>query len=206
VPARFDVNKLARKDGRWSRLAAAAVVGALAIGAAGGWFGRGALEGAMPARSVTAEALDAHKLYVVEVRHPVEVPGSESVHLGQWLTRRLGYPVRAPDLDAAGLKLVGGRLLPSYISGPPSGFFMYEGATGERFTVYCRRAAMPQMALRYRADGPVGSFMWAEANVAFVVSGPADQARLKKVAEQVYEQLDPRQQSGGLPRRLSDAR
>lgn len=206
VPARFDVNKLARVGARWSRLAAAAVVGALAVGAAGGWFGRGAWEGATPPRSVSAEALDAHKLYVVEVRHPVEVPGSESVHLGQWLTRRLGYAVHAPDLDAAGLKLVGGRLLPSYDSGPPSGFFMYEGANGERFTVYCRRAAMPQSALRYRTAGAVGSFMWVEGNVAFVVSGPADQARLKKVAESVYEQLDPRQQTGSLPRILSDAR
>jgi len=207
VPARFDVNTLARSGARWSRLAAAAVVGALALGAAGGWFGRGAWAGAAPARSVTAEALDAHKLYVVEVRHPVEVPGSESAHLGQWLTRRLGYAVRAPDLDAAGLKLVGGRLLPSYNSGPPSGFFMYEATTGERFTLYVRRAAMPQMSLRYRAAGAVGSFVWAEGNIAFVVSGPADQARLKKVAEQVYEQLDPgRQQTGALPRMLSDAR
>jgi len=206
VPARFDVSRLARSGRRWSRLAAAAVFAALLAGAAAGWFGRGAFEGAMPARSVTAEALDAYKLYVVEVRHPVEVPGSESVHLGQWLTRRLGYALRAPDLDATGLKLVGGRLLPSYNSGPPSAFFMYEGPTGERFTVYSRRATMPQMALRYRDAGSIGSVMWVENQIAFVVSGPADQARLKKVAEAVYEQVDTREQTGELPRRLSDAR
>ncbi|HMK80966.1 MAG TPA: anti-sigma factor [Xanthobacteraceae bacterium] len=205
VPARFDVNRLARSDWRWSRLAAAAVL-ALVAGAAAGWFGRGAFDGATPARSVTAEALDAYKLYVVEVRHPVEVPGSESVHLGQWLTRRLGYSVQAPVLDAAGLKLIGGRLLPSYNSGPPSAFFMYEGPTGERFTVYSRRATMPQMALRYRDAGSIGSVMWVENQIAFVVNGPADQERLKKVAEAIYEQIDTRQQTGWLPRLLSDAR
>jgi anti-sigma factor RsiW len=206
VPARFDLDRLARSGRRWSRFAAAAVLAALIVGATAGWFGRGLWEGAAPTRNVAAEALDAHRLYVVEVRHPVEVPGSESVHLGQWLTRRVGYPLRAPDLDAAGLKLVGGRLLPSPSAGPAAAFFMYEGATGERFTIYCRRAMAPASALRYRAAGTVGSFIWVEDDVAFVVSGPPDQARLKKVAEAVYEQLDPRQQSGALPRMLSDAR
>ena len=43
---------------------------------------------------------------------PVEVPGSERAHLQQWLTKRCGWDVRAPELDATGLKLVGGRLLP----------------------------------------------------------------------------------------------
>ena len=30
----------------------------------------------------------------------------------QWLSKRLGYELRVPDLQAIGLKLVGGRLLP----------------------------------------------------------------------------------------------
>ncbi len=75
---------------------------------------------------------------MVEVRHPVEVPGSERAHLQQWLTKRCGWIVRAPELDATGLKLVGGRLLP----GPdgPASFLMYESASGERFTLYAARA------------------------------------------------------------------
>jgi anti-sigma factor RsiW len=206
VPARFDLDTLARAGRRWSRLAAAAVLAALMVGGAAGWFGRGFWEGASPTRNVTADALDAYRLYVVEVRHPVEVPGEESVHLGQWLTRRLGYTLRAPDLGSAGLKLVGGRLLPSPASGPGAAFFMYEAASGERFTIYCRRAAAPPSALRYRAAGTIGSFVWVEDDVAFVVSGPADPSRLKKVAESVYEQLDTRQRTSELPRRLSDAR
>jgi anti-sigma factor RsiW len=205
VPRRFALDRLARVGRKWSRLAAAAVFAALMVGSAGGWFGRGAWDGAGPARNVTAEAVDAHRLYVVEVRHPVEVPGSEATHLGQWLSRRVGYPLHAPDLDAAGLKLVGGRLLPSPAAGPAAAFFMYEGATGERFTVYCRRAVAPQSALRYRAAGLVGSIVWIEDDVAFVVSGPPDQARLKKVAEAVYEQIDTRQQTGALMRALAQA-
>lgn len=201
VPKRFDLDALARSGRNWSRLAAAAIILAFVFGGGAGWLGRGVWDGAAPAQGVTAEAVDAHRLYVVEVRHPVEVPGTDSVHLGQWLSRRIGYTLRAPDLDAAGLKLIGGRLLPSP-SGPAAAFFMYEGTSGERFTIYCRRAKAPESALRYRAAGVVGSVSWVEDDVAFVVSGPSDRARLQKVAEAVYEQIEPRQPTG----RVSDAR
>ena len=98
------------------------------------------------------DALDAHRLYVVEVRHPVEVPGSERTHLQQWLTKRCGWDVRAPELAATGLKLVGGRLLP----GPtgPASFLMYESASGERFTVYTAQAPTTETTqMRYAAAG-----------------------------------------------------
>jgi hypothetical protein len=39
-----------------------------------------------------------------------------------------------------------------------------------------------------------------------VVSGPADRARLQKVAETVYEQIETRQQTGTLLRELLDGR
>ena len=205
VPPRFDLERLTRAERKWSRLAAAVALLAFLVGGTTGWFGRGAWEGSAPAGAVTAEALDAHKLYVVEVRHPVEVPGTESDHLSQWLSRRVGYPVRPPDLGATGLNLVGGRLLPS-LSGPAAAFFMYEASSGERFTIYCRRAKAPESALRYRATGAVGSFSWVGDDIAFVVTGPADRARLQKVAEAVYEQVESRQQTGMIPRALSDAR
>ena len=195
VPPRFDLDRLARPERRWTRIVAAAALLAFLIGGGAGWFGRGAFEGTPAASTVTAEAFDAHQLYVVEVRHPVEVPGSEAVHLGQWLSRRVGYALSAPDLEPMGLKLVGGRLLPS-LTGAGAAFFMYEGASGERFTIYCRRARGPESALRYSATGLVGSFFWVEGDVGYVVSGPADRARLQKVAEAAYGQFDGRARTG----------
>src|SRR6266511_3479107 len=47
-----------------------------------------------------------------------------------------GWVVRAPEL--AGLKLVGGRLLPG--SAGPASFMMYESASGERFTIYTAKS------------------------------------------------------------------
>ena len=57
------------------------------------------------------DALAAHRLYIGEVRHPIEVRAAEA-HLLPWLSRRLGTTVRAPDLTAFDLTLLGGRLLP----------------------------------------------------------------------------------------------
>ena len=199
VPPRFDLAKLARGDRRWSRLAAAAALLAFVVGSAAGWFGRDVWEGAGPARAVTTEAFEAHRLYIAEVRHPIEVKAGES-HLNRWLSRRVGYEMPTPNLDAFGLKLLGGRLLPGN-AGRPALLYMYEGPTGERFTLYSRRDQAPQSALRYRAAGPVGSVFWAEDEAAYVVSGPADRARLQKVAESVYEQIENRpQQTGAVTR------
>ena len=132
----------ARSPRRWS---------AFIAGGGVGWLAHGVAAAPSAFQSFTVDALDAHRLYVVEVRHPVEVPGSERAHLQQWLTKRCGWDVRAPELAATGLKLVGGRLLP----GPtgPASFLMYEGASGERFTVYTAKAQAEATQMRYAAHG-----------------------------------------------------
>jgi anti-sigma factor RsiW len=197
VPERFDLDRLIAGARPWSRLAAAAVVAALLIGGAAGWIGRGAWEGAPIAKTVTADALDAHRLYVVEVRHPVEVPGADEAHLVQWLSKRVGHEVLAPNLESLNLKLVGGRLLP----GPKgaAAFFMYESPTGERFTLYCARSSAAQTALRYRAAGKIGAVYWIDGALTYVVSGPSDRDRLQKVAESAYAQIDKDAARSGLP-------
>lgn len=188
VPPRLDVGRLSRVDRRWSLLAVAAVVAAFVLGGVAGWFGRETWAGGMSGMRVfTTDAIDAHKLYVVEVRHPVEVAGTEQAHLVQWLSKRLGYDVRAPDLGPIGLKLIGGRLLPG-ASGAGAALLMYEGPSGERFTIYCARSGAPETALRYQVAGSVAAFYWVDDNKGYVVSGPADRDRLLKVAQSVYDQ------------------
>ena len=188
VPPRLDLGRLARRERRWPFIAVEAVVAAFVLGGVAGWFGRETLAGGTAGmRILTADAIDAHKLYVVEVRHPVEVAGSEQAHLVQWLSKRLGYDVRAPDLGPIGLKLVGGRLLPG-ASGAGAALLMYEGPSGERFTIYCARSQSPETALRYQVAGSVAAFYWVDDNRGFVVAGPADRDRLLKVAQSVYDQ------------------
>jgi anti-sigma factor RsiW len=194
VPARLALERLDRLDrGRrgWRAYAAAAVLAAFLIGGAAGWVARAAwAPAANPFQALTADALEAYRLYVVEVRHPVEVPGSEEAHLVQWLSKRVGYELRCPNLEKIGLKLVGGRLLPG-----PAGaaaFFMYETASGERFTLYSARSNTPETALRYNAAGRVAAVAWVDNKVAYVISGEANRDRLQTVAKAAYDQLETR--------------
>src|SRR5262249_58595408 len=87
-----------------------------------------------------------------------------------------------------GIKFVGGRLLPG--PGGADAFYMYEGAPGERFTIYCAKASAPPAACRYTTGERAAAFYWADGKVAYVVSGPADRERLEKVAKTAYEQME----------------
>jgi anti-sigma factor RsiW len=194
VPARLALTRLAPR--RWPRIAAIVLLG-FAVGAATGWFGHGAWE-ARPARAVTTEAIDAHRLYIAEQRHPIEVRAGES-HLVTWLSRRVGTSLPAPDLEPQGLRLLGGRLLPG-TSGQAAALYMYEGTGGERFTIYSRRAKAPVTALRYQDAGPVGSFFWVANETAYVVTGPAERSRLQRVAEAAHDQFERRMTRTGALR------
>jgi anti-sigma factor RsiW len=188
VPKRLEIERLVRQPRQWMYGAVAASLLAFVAGGGVGWLAHGAVASPSAFQSFTVDALDAHRLYVVEVRHPVEVPGSERTHLQQWLTKRCGWDVRAPELDATGLKLVGGRLLP----GPtgPASFLMYESTSGERFTVYTARSQAEATQMRYATQDSNGALFWAERGVGYVVSGGSDRERLTQVARLVYDQTE----------------
>lgn len=193
VPDRFRLERIGQITGgsrRWIGIAAAAAVSAFLIGGAAGWMARGASAAApSPLESFASDALAAHKLYVAEVRHPIEVTAAET-HLMPWLSRRLGTTLRAPDFTAFGLKLLGGRLLPGAAS--PAALFMYEGSSGERYTIYCGRSSAPQTALRYTVTGDTAAFQWVESQYGYVVSGPANRDWLQRIAQTAYEQMESR--------------
>jgi anti-sigma factor RsiW len=192
IPARLAIDRLSRPPQRWIISAIAATLSAFLIGGGAGWLARGASTAPSAFAEFTGDALGAHRLYVVEVRHPVEVEGSERAHLQQWLSKRVGYDVKAPELDGTGLKLVGGRLLP----GPqaPAAFLMYESASGERFTLFTSRAKTDATQMRYASRNADGALFWADNGVGYVLSGPTDKDRLNQVARLVYDQTE---KSGG---------
>jgi anti-sigma factor RsiW len=187
IPKRLELERLMRRPRRWIAGAMAASLLAFVAGGAAGWVAHGATATPSAFQNFTGDALDAHRLYVVEVRHPVEVPGNERAHLQQWLTKRCGWDVHAPELGATGLKLVGGRLLP----GPtgPASFLMYESASGERFTLYASRETTSS-TMRYTAQNSEGALYWADRGVGYVLSGPTDKDRLQQVARLVYDQTE----------------
>jgi anti-sigma factor RsiW len=190
VPARFALDKLARSGRGWRAGAIAAPMVALVAGAVAGWVAHSASAAQpSPLELLNAEALSAHKLYIAEVRHPIEVRAGEQ-HLLPWLSRRVGTTLRAPDLETYSLKLLGGRLLPGPVG--PAALFMYESPTGERYTFYASKSQAPRTALRYHAAEGVAAVQWIESDIGFVMSGPADRDRLIRIAQTAYEQLESR--------------
>jgi anti-sigma factor RsiW len=190
VPARFGLDRLMRAGSRsWRAIAAAAAIVSFLAGGVVGWMAHGAsAEAPSQFDTYAAQALDAHKTYVVEVRHPVEVTGAERPHLVQWLSKRLDYRLLLPDLESRGLKLVGGRLLPGPLG--PAALFMYEGPSGERYTLYCARTNAPPDAMHYKSADRFAGFYWVDRGIAYVVSGPSDREKLSGVAQAVYDQVD----------------
>ena len=190
VPARLALDRITRNRRSWGAVAAAAVLAAFVAGGTAGWLAHGASAAAPSEFEVmTNEALGAHRLYIGEVRHPIEVKAEEN-HLLPWLSRRVGTTLRAPDLSGFGLRLLGGRLLPG-VRGPAA-LFMYESTSGERVTIYCSKLDEPRTAFRYRDNDKFGAVRWIESGYGWVVSGPGDKDRLKSIANAAYDQLENR--------------
>jgi anti-sigma factor RsiW len=172
--------------GRIRRIAAAVVV--FALGSTAGWFGHEATVGGRASGGLAHQAVDAHRIFVTEVRHPVEVPASEEEHLVAWLSKRLGHPLKVPRLAGYGFQLVGGRLLPA--DGMPAAQFMYENASGQRLTLFLRaNADNRETAFRFTDDNGVRVFYWLDGPIGCALSGEVDRERLLPIARAVYTQL-----------------
>ena len=196
IPARLRVANIvaAQKNPRKLRFAPVAaaaawlVIGA-ALGAAGGaWWASGSQKAVAAAR-VAENAMAAHRIYVSERLHPVEVPGEQEAHLVQWLSRRVGKPLVAPNLTAQGYRLIGGRLLPD--GGEAAALFMYENAGGNRLTLYARSGgSASETSFRFESQSDISAFSWIDDGLSYVVSAKADRSQLLPIAEAIYRQLE----------------
>jgi anti-sigma factor RsiW len=190
--------RLARKRVQWKRYALVAgwmLIGIL-IGALAGWELRDSRSALGPAADMGAamarRAAIAHATYSPEVRHPVEVGADQEAHLMAWLSKRLGAPLRVPQLEEAGYSLVGGRLLPGDTG--PVAHFMYQTQKGARITLYVRTdvAGNRETAFRYAEEGKVRVFYWVDRKMGYALSsGDIGKDELLKVANTVYQQLNP---------------
>ncbi len=129
---------------RWG-IPALAAAATLILGLGLGWFGRDAMiERAGTPTTFARSAAYAHALYAADARRPVEVWAAEEKSLVNWLTKRLGFKVYAPDLNGFGYALVGGRLVAG--NEFPTALFMYENADKERLSLQVRKQSARRLA------------------------------------------------------------
>ncbi|RTL57693.1 MAG: anti-sigma factor [Rhodocyclaceae bacterium] len=170
------------------------------VAAALGWLSLGVLvgyglRGVGPDRASTLATLVhpaaiAHAAFVPEVRHPVEVGAEQEGHLVQWLSKRLGTPVLAPNLKPAGFQLLGGRLLPG--EGAPAAQFMYQDGAGRRVTLYVRKgvADSKETAFRFAQEKNVSVFYWVDGQAGYALSGELPRQELMVLADAAYRDLE----------------
>jgi len=199
-----------RQAAMWLLMGSVAVSGA--AGTALGWhWGQHEAGAASPSQAAlqpsatppfVRDAAIAHAVYQVERRHPVEVAASEQDHLMQWLSKRLGQPLRAPDLQSEGYRLMGGRLLPAgeMASGHTlaRAQLMYENGQGQRLTLYIAVDGSPAgreggTAFR-RSEQRQGelltrSIYWMDGALAYALSGSVGAGELDQLSQRVYREL-----------------
>lgn len=170
----------------WLAMAAALLM--LLCGGLAGWFLKGE---AVPVTvaDLGRQALDAHSVYAVEVRHPVEVPGADKEHLQAWLSKRVGTPFAVPDLTEQGYALLGGRLL----SGDegPAALLMYEDRKGQRLSVVLAAPGTDvETALKVQEQGKLIACTWQDGKLAVAVAGEMARDPMMLLAKAVYEKLE----------------
>jgi len=188
LPARLDPRVIRARSWRPQAMRAAAAVLLLVLGAAGGWLARGDILGRdRMAMSLPRDAVLAHRVFVAEVRHPVEVAADQEAHLVAWLSKRLGRPLKAPRLSAQGFDLMGGRLLAA--AGGPAAQLMYQNAEGRRLTLYVRGAGGGDTAFRVERNEGVSAFYWVDHGMGYALIGDLDRGRLLDAANAIYREL-----------------
>jgi anti-sigma factor RsiW len=192
IPSRLRIANLNAGRGRrtwhWAGFAAASIA-LLALGGAAGWLGHARFAPMLAGESapIAAEALLAHRIFVAETVHPVEVAAAQEAHLVQWLSRRLNHPLKAPDLSAQGFHLMGGRLLPGKDGAAAQ--FMYQDDGGARMTLYLRGDGDTGTAFRFVQGANASAFIWTEDGLGYALAAQVDRTQLLSLAEAVYRQV-----------------
>ena len=94
----------------------------------------------------------------------------------RWLSKRLNFPLHAPNLHAMGYDLVGGSLVAG--NEKPGALFMYENADKQRISLLVRKdnEHTSETAFRYALEDGVGVFYWIDDDVRLRVVGQGRQA------------------------------
>lgn len=187
IPPALDIRRMAEARHRgeaWWRLPAAAAA-ALTVGVGGGWQLRGTTaETPRGIEALAQEAADNYRVYAYDVARPVEISAADRAQLISWVSDRLRRPVTAPDLAAAGFRLLGGRLVTTPHG--PAAMFLYDGADGQRLAVLIRPMAVEKQTRmsEYTNEG-IGGVAWADDGLGYSLVGGARAQDLHPIADEV---------------------
>ena len=103
------------------------------------------------------------------------------------MSDRLDTPVQPPDLEGAGYRFLGGRLVTT--PNGPAALFIYEGAAAERLAVMMRPMEIEKnRSMSEQSYGALDGVTWSRDGLGFSVVAPRASTDLLPVAEDVRRQ------------------
>jgi anti-sigma factor RsiW len=108
--------------------------------------------------------------------------------IGFQLARAVGPNLVVPDLAPEGYRFMRGQLL--RFDGEPLAQLLYLSPSGAPLALYAK-AGRGDSPLRVQHYGKLSGVSWAEAGIAYLLAGEADEARLRKLAEAIGKTQKP---------------
>jgi anti-sigma factor RsiW len=172
----------------WRTAAAAAVI--FAAGAGGGYFAAtgGLLIGVHGEDELAENAIGAYVTYAADRAHTVEVGGGDRPYLENWLSKRTGLKVVAPDLTADGFELLGGRVLPA--GQRAAALLVYRDQAGRQVSIYLIAEGEAKTRGTYtQAAGAPTAIYWLDKDYGCAIVGSLPEEQLREVARNAWRQL-----------------
>ena len=192
LPPALDLQALIQQrlvQRRFPWRAAAAVVLAFGLGGAGGWLlNFGAQQPTLTISLLSEQAVANHMVYTADRRRPTELGADQRDDLARWVSNRLNHKVAPPDLAAGGYSYIGGRLAAT--PDGPAGLFMYDDKQGVRLTVFVLPLSGAENSpMQHVESDKVDGIAWIDKGIGYTVVGKLPQDELRRLAEQVRQQL-----------------
>lgn len=178
---------LARPPGlRLPRRAAGLMAAGLLLTLAG--FGGGSWWRGEAGGDLLGEIAEYHAVITQETTHLAEFAPDQASQWVGWLGRRVGRRLSVPDLQSAGMRFAGGRML--VIDGEPVADFLYVRDGGKPVAVCVARSDAAGSELRIDQRGRLRLGSWTQAGTTYVVVGELDADAARRLAHLVASQID----------------
>ncbi|WP_395443813.1 anti-sigma factor family protein [Caulobacter sp. UC70_42] len=192
IPPELGIRALA--EARRARLSAwrpaIAATMLLCVGGLGGWMAHGVLTPPMNGVGALAhEAADNYRVYASDLHRPVEMGSAQKADLVRWVSNRLRSPVAVPDLQSAGYRFIGGRLVTTPHG--PAAMFIYDDAQGERLAVMVRPMKVEKNTrMSEQTNGGLDGVSWASDGIGYSLVAPTRSESLHPLADEVRRQVE----------------
>jgi anti-sigma factor RsiW len=144
-----------------------------------------------PMPSFADTAARVHSFYASGTSEPTEFGADAAGKLDTLLDKRLGAPLRLPDLSQKGFSLVGGRLLPAF--GGAAAQLLYRDQGGRLVTVFLGPADKTRLTASQATERKdLSLYAWLDGRIGVaIVGGGLSGDELRGIAEVAQRSLLP---------------